>query len=150
MYCTMENGYWYDDDDVAPGSAQSWNRITTLTKRFTQRKGYTRLPSRSRRMRMAKLGRRQSKGASLVWRLRAVPRLRFRVIESAARSWMSRIRDTYVDMMTGLGRSLTMNSRPHPKKKAVEEFNTKVVIEIYKSLGIQVCPESQLRLSSIG
>jgi len=143
----MENGYWYDDDDVAPGSAQTWNRITMLAKSFTRRRGYTRMPSRSRRMRMAKLGRHQGKGAALVWRLRAVPRLRLRIIQSAAKSWMSRIRETYVDMMTGLGRSLTMSRRTSTKQKAVQEFNTKVVVEIYKSLGIQVCPEAQLQLA---
>jgi len=111
-------------------------------KRFMQRRRYTRLPGRSKRMQMAKLGGRKGKGISLVWRLKAVPRLRFRIIPSAAKSWMARIRDTYVDMMTGFARSCTISRQPS-RKKAVQDFNTKVVVEIYKSLGIQVqaCPD---------
>lgn len=140
----MEKGYW-DEDGMGTGSAQSYNGVTMWAKRIMQRRRYTRLPGRSQRMRMAKLGRRKGKGVSFVWRLKAVPRLRLRIIRSAAKSWMTRIRNTYVDLMTGFGRSLTISRQPS-KKMAVQDFNTKVVVEMYKSLGIQVTPVSQQHL----
>lgn len=137
-------GYW-DDDAMASGSAQSSTTtagISLWVKRFMQRRKYTRLTGKSKRMQMAKLGGRKGKGISMVWRLKAVPKLKLRVIPSAAKSWMARIRETYVDMMTGFARSCTISKEPSGKK-AVRDFNTKVAIEIYKSLGIQVqvCPD---------
>jgi len=144
----MEKGYW-NGNAVASGSAQSDNGISMWAKRIMQRRKYTRLPGKSQRMQMARLGGRNGKGASFVWRLKALPRLRLRILRSAAKSLTARIRDTYVDLITGFARSCTISRQPSRKSKAVQDFNTKVVIEIYKSLGIQVCPDSRPNLSRI-
>lgn len=145
----MEKGYWADAG-IASGSSQSSNGISMWAKRIMQRRKYTRLSGRSKRMHVAKLGGRKGKGVSFVWRLKAVPRLRLRVIRSAAKSWLARIRDNYMDLMTGFSRSCTISSQPASRKNmAVQDFNTKVVVEIYKSLGIQVNPESLSNLSHI-
>jgi hypothetical protein len=129
-------GYW-DDDGMAAHSSSAGN--STWVKRFMQRRRYTRLHGggRSNRMRIAKLGRRKGTGVFLVWKVKAVPKLRLRVVRTAAKSWGRRMRDAYVDMMMGFTRSCTIRSKP-ARRMAVQDFNTKVVIEMYKSLGIQV------------
>ncbi|KAH9306392.1 hypothetical protein KI387_010796, partial [Taxus chinensis] len=107
-------------------------------KRFWQRRRYTRLDEFNggrKRLRIVKLGGHKGK---LVWKLKLVPKLTLKFIKPAvnvsAKSRLSKMRDAYTNMMFNLAQFRIKT----PKRMCVEEFNDKMIVEIYKSLGIQV------------
>ncbi|KAH9306402.1 hypothetical protein KI387_010806, partial [Taxus chinensis] len=94
---------------------------------FLQRRKYERLNKLNggrKPLRVVKLGGRQHK---MAWKLKFVPKLKFRFIKSAvtvcAKSWLKRIRDGYGRMMVDLAHS---------------EFNDRIIADIYKSIGINI------------
>ena len=103
-------GYWDDDDDAtAPQRSTSRN--------FVVSRGYTRLHGgrgRSKRLRIPKLDGRKGKGVLPVPRRQGkgvlvVPRpARVRVVRAVAKSFGTRIRNAYGDMMMGFTRSCTI------------------------------------------
>lgn len=104
-------------------------------KRYMQRRSYKRLDKNNRggrRLRIVRLG------GHNVWRLKSVAKLRLSVksaVKISAKSWLARIRNTYVNMMLSLAPS---RLKEPCAKKGVEIFNDKVIVEIYKSLGVQI------------
>ncbi|GLJ09677.1 hypothetical protein SUGI_0114000 [Cryptomeria japonica] len=108
-------------------------------KRFMKRRRYRRFDKfngERRRLRSIQLG--GSKGR-IVWRLKFVPKLKLRYTKSvekfSAKSWLAKVRDSYVNMMINLAQ---LRIKQTPKKMGVEYFNNKMITEIYKSLGVQV------------
>eukprot|EP01018_Ginkgo_biloba_P028186 Gb_36187 [translate_table: standard] len=101
-------------------------------KRHLQWRGYERLHSRGgRRLRVARFG----GGNRVVWRLKRLPKLRLKSFlhASLARRFVMKLKEFYVKAML----SAAQHSRD-AKQKRIDMFNEKVIIEIYKSLGIQV------------
>ncbi|GLJ09680.1 hypothetical protein SUGI_0114030 [Cryptomeria japonica] len=104
-----------------------------------QRRRYKRLDKfngQRRRLKAIKLGGRKGR---LLWKLKFVPKLKFTYTKLAqkvsAKSLLRKLRDSYVNMMSNLDQ---WRFKQTPKNMGVEEFNNKLITEIYKSLGVQV------------
>ncbi|GLJ09682.1 hypothetical protein SUGI_0114050 [Cryptomeria japonica] len=113
--------------------------FSASVKRFMQRRRYKRLDKfngERRRLRAIKLGGRKGR---LLWKLKFVPKLKLSYTKLAqkvsAKSWLRKLRDSYVNMMSNPDQS---RFKQTPKKTSVEDFNNKLITEIYKSLGVQV------------
>ncbi|GLJ09675.1 hypothetical protein SUGI_0113940 [Cryptomeria japonica] len=108
-------------------------------RRFMHRRKYRRVDDfngRRKRLRVVKLDGHKGR---LAWKLKYVPILKLKSIKSvvkvSAKSWVSKLRDTYINMMYSLAQ-LRVNQGP--SKMGVEDFNDKMIVEIYKSMGVQV------------
>ncbi|GLJ09681.1 hypothetical protein SUGI_0114040 [Cryptomeria japonica] len=104
-----------------------------------QRRRYKRLDKfngERRQLRAIKLGGRKGR---LLWKLKFVPKLKLSytklVQKVSAKSWLRKLRDSYVNMMSNLDQT---RFKQTSKKIGVEEFNNKLITEIYKSVGVQV------------
>ncbi|GLJ09695.1 hypothetical protein SUGI_0114310 [Cryptomeria japonica] len=77
--------------------------------------------------------------SKLVWKLKLMPKLKLRVITSAVKvspkSWLAKIGKGYVNTMFNLFRPIPRKTRV---KLKAEDFNDKVIVDFYKSLGIQL------------
>ncbi|KAH9306400.1 hypothetical protein KI387_010804, partial [Taxus chinensis] len=108
--------------------------------RYMQSRKYKRLDEfngERKRLRAVKLGGRQ--GNNMAWKLKFLPRLKLRFIKSAvkvsAKSWLANIKDGYVSTMFNL---LQSKVRRAPSARRIDDFNDKMIVEIYKSFGIDV------------
>ncbi|GLJ09676.1 hypothetical protein SUGI_0113990 [Cryptomeria japonica] len=113
--------------------------LSMSVKRLMKRRRYTRFDKfngERRRLRSIQLG---GSKARIVWRLKFVPKLKLRYTKSvekfSAKSWLAKVRDSYVNMMFNLAQ---LRIKQTPKKMRVEDFNNKMITEIYKSMGVQV------------
>ncbi|GLJ09647.1 hypothetical protein SUGI_0113350 [Cryptomeria japonica] len=108
-------------------------------KRFMQRRKYERLDDFNggrKRLRVVRLGGRRGRR---IWKLKSIPKLKFRVIKSAVnvavKSLSAKIKDEYVKLMFNLSHS---RCRQPTSQVRIEEFNDKIIVEIYKSFGREV------------
>ncbi|GLJ09674.1 hypothetical protein SUGI_0113930 [Cryptomeria japonica] len=103
-------------------------------KRFIRRRRYKRLESFNggrKSLRIVRLG--EHKGR-LVLKFKSVPKLKLRFTKHA-KSLLSRLRDSYMNMMVNLSQYRIWQPSA---KMGVEDIQDKVIVEMFKSLGIQV------------
>ncbi|GLJ09687.1 hypothetical protein SUGI_0114180 [Cryptomeria japonica] len=108
-------------------------------KRFIQRQRYKKLDKHTgerRRLRVIKLG---GYNGRRVWKIKSVSKLKLKHTVAAgkvsAKPWLSKLRDSYVNMMFNLAQSRT---KQNPKKMGAENLHNKMIVEMYKSLGVKV------------
>ncbi|GLJ09652.1 hypothetical protein SUGI_0113400 [Cryptomeria japonica] len=122
--------------------------FSMCVKRFMQRRKYERLDDSNggrKRLRVVRLGGRRGKR---IWKLKSMPKLKFRAIKSAVKvavkSLSAKIKDEYIKLMFNL--STHSRFRQPTSMVRIEEFNDKIIVEIYKSFGREVkvlpCPDS--------
>ncbi|XP_057844750.1 uncharacterized protein LOC131054291 [Cryptomeria japonica] len=121
--------------------------FSMCVKRFMQRRKYKRLDDFNggrKRLRVVRLGGRRGRR---IWKLKFVPKLKFRIIKLAVnvsiKSLSEKIKDGYVKLMLNLSHS---RFRQPPSQMRIEDFNDKIIVEIYTSFGREVkvlpCPSS--------
>ncbi|GLJ09690.1 hypothetical protein SUGI_0114230 [Cryptomeria japonica] len=73
------------------------------------------------------------------WKLKLLPKINLTKVKPqekvSSKSWLGKMRDAYVKMMFSLSQSRIKRT---PAKMGIEDFNKKMAVEIYMSMGIQV------------
>eukprot|EP01018_Ginkgo_biloba_P028183 Gb_36185 [translate_table: standard] len=104
-------------------------------KRHLQRRRYERLDGSKRgrkRLRIIKMG----SGKRVVWRLKLLPKLRLKSLVAACSggiSLMMKLKQFYVKSILNVA-----HHSKDAKQKRIDKFNEKVIVEIYKSMGLEV------------
>ncbi|GLJ09692.1 hypothetical protein SUGI_0114260 [Cryptomeria japonica] len=111
---------------------------STSVKGFMQRRRYKRLNEFNggrKDSRLVKLGGHKERRG---WKLKVLPKLNLRIVKLkekvSAKSWVGKMRDAYVKMMFSLSQKRIKQT---PAKMGIEDFNNKMAVEIYRSIGIQ-------------
>eukprot|EP01018_Ginkgo_biloba_P028180 Gb_21886 [translate_table: standard] len=104
-------------------------------KRYLQRRRYEKLDGSKRgrkRLRIIRMG----TGKRMVWRLRLLPRLRVKNLVPACSggiNLMMKLKQFYVKSILNVA-----HHSKDAKQKRIDKFNEKVIVEIYKSIGLEV------------
>ncbi|GLJ09688.1 hypothetical protein SUGI_0114200 [Cryptomeria japonica] len=108
-------------------------------KMFMQRRRYKRLNEFNggrKGFRLVKLGGHKERQG---WKFKFLPKINLRKVKPeekvSAKSWLGKMRDAYVKTMFSLSQSRIKRT---PAKMGIEDFNKKMAMEIYRSMGIQV------------
>ncbi|KAK9141736.1 hypothetical protein Syun_011136 [Stephania yunnanensis] len=125
----------------------SMNFINGGLKRYWRRRRYQRLDGTAawtgrRNLKVVRFGGDKSGGSTRrFWRIRAIPKLRMKIFNPI--KVLAKVRDAYVNMMVGwVGSDSFFGDKRIPRarqverksSKRVEEFEVKLIMEIYKSL----------------
>ncbi|KAL6324834.1 hypothetical protein AAG906_018361 [Vitis piasezkii] len=97
--------------------------------RYWRRRKYQRLDvANKRNVKMVRLGGKQRR----FWRIRQIPKLHLKIISPL--KLLVKLKNAYVSMMLNLSGSRVPKARQVPIAYSNEEFDNRLVLEIYKSM----------------
>ncbi|XVF81888.1 hypothetical protein PTKIN_Ptkin15bG0192100 [Pterospermum kingtungense] len=105
-------------------------------KRYWRRRQYQRLNIKKNKLKVTRMG----GGSPRFWRIKAIPKLRWKIIASPIKL-LTKLKNAYMNMMINLaGNDYTFGGKRIPKARKVPlvyssyEFEERLVYEIYKTL----------------
>ncbi|CAI0419063.1 unnamed protein product [Linum tenue] len=134
--------------------------VYTKMKRYWKRQGYHRIDgggaSASTRIRQVELGGGGRRRRRISWRVKIKPKLKFMDKLASPKRFFIWLRDAYVRMMLGFANSaggagmVGDGGVSSFGRKAVKEYDEKMILQIYKSLVLAQANRQQLAAPAAG